>query len=269
MSDPRHPQEGLPSRPLPPELEDLHRELARLRIRERPSFAPELEAELRAAWRGRCQVECKGKTLRKRALSVAVVGGLILATAAVPSAWGAVVRMVSSAFQSAAAVVRVAPPPSRTPISEEASRAVGAMRTDGFSSPRSPLPERLPPKGGVFHPARYTFPELADPQKARDIISSHYPEALQKAGVGGSVTLWFWLTPEGKPENIQVRRGSGYQSLDYAAMMALRKLGFRPATRNGAPVGTWVEFTVRFEVEGEEEEGPVLEAVHAGGTRGL
>lgn len=263
----RPPPRGDPSpRPVPPELESLHRELARLRIQERPSFAPELEAELRAAWREACRRGgLRRRTFRKRALWVAGFGALVVAAVAVPSARAAVIRTASSLFQGAAAVVRASPSPPRPSGPWETPRVPTPSLAGGFAGSPSPDPDRVSGKGSVLQPPRYSFPELADPEEARTIIASHYPEALQKAGIGGAVTLWFWLTPEGRPENIQVRRGSGYQSLDDAAMLALRKLRFRAATRNGAPVGTWVEFTVRFEADGNRED-LVLEAVQAAGT---
>ena len=78
------------------------------------------------------------------------------------------------------------------------------------------------------------------------MIASHYPIELQEAGVEGGVRLQFWVNESGTPESIQVREGSGNRQLDYAALLAARDLKFRPATRNGVPVGTWVEVNVHF-----------------------
>ena len=78
------------------------------------------------------------------------------------------------------------------------------------------------------------------------MIASHYPLDLQEAGVEGAVKLLFWVDTQGTPENIQTSESSGNQRLDYAAMQAARELRFRPATRNGVAVGTWVEVEFYF-----------------------
>jgi TonB family protein len=91
-----------------------------------------------------------------------------------------------------------------------------------------------------------TFPEIISQREAAAMIASRYPRELQEAGVEGSVKLQFWVGEEGALENIQIREGSGSQQLDYVAMRSARELKFRPATRNGVPVGTWVEVNIHF-----------------------
>ena len=91
-----------------------------------------------------------------------------------------------------------------------------------------------------------TFPEIVSRQDVSDLIASHYPIDLQREGVEGSVKLLFWVGVQGNPENIQVRNSSGNQQLDYVAMRSAREILFRPATRNGVAVGTWVEVSIHF-----------------------
>ncbi|MFC1575910.1 energy transducer TonB [Gemmatimonadota bacterium] len=106
-----------------------------------------------------------------------------------------------------------------------------------------------------------------DLQAAETLIASKYPLVLQRAGVGGSVKLMFWLNTEGVPESLQMREGSGYRTLNYAAMLAARELRFRPATRDGVPVGTWVEIVVHF-VPGSGAGFMELDPMNRGGVGG-
>jgi protein TonB len=77
----------------------------------------------------------------------------------------------------------------------------------------------------------------------------------------------FWVDTQGVPENVQMREGSGYRSLNYAAMRAARELRFEPATRDGEPVGTWVEFVIHF-VPGSGGGFMELDPVGSGGVGG-
>ncbi len=247
MSDPERRTEAEFLSALPEELQALDGELAGIRIEERPSFGPELEGELLAAWRAQGGVETRRTAPWARLVMAACLGGLMVAGVAVPSARASVVRLVRTVLEEAVPSL-FAPPPQVRPT----------QGVEGVEPPASEVPpsssvsadgdrEEVPDPGPeAFFPVAYTFPEILFPEEARRIVSEYYPLGLQKAGIGGSVKVWFWVRPDGIPESVQMREGSGYRSLNYAAMRAVRDLRFRPATRGGTPVGTWVEFTVQF-----------------------
>ena len=54
------------------------------------------------------------------------------------------------------------------------------------------------------------------------------------------------LDPEGTAVEIVLRRPSGFQMLDRAALAAVKSWHFLPAMRDGRPVSAWVEIPVRF-----------------------
>ncbi|HKJ03694.1 MAG TPA: hypothetical protein VJ997_14605, partial [Longimicrobiales bacterium] len=77
---------------LPPELAELDAELSALRYEERPSFGPELEAELGREWRA-----LQGKRYWPiRQLLAAGFAGVLMVGLGVPSARAAIIRFVGS-----------------------------------------------------------------------------------------------------------------------------------------------------------------------------
>jgi TonB family protein len=236
---------------LPEELRSLDRELSGIRIEERPSFAPELERELTRAWQ-RKSVRNPGTAGRwRRILVAAAVAGLMIVGLSVPSARAAVVRLVRDVAQEARALFEPPPVPEvelpLVPVEEPAPPPPEA-RTEMVVSPVDPSEEveTGPPEMPAVPAVEITLPQIVSRQEAAGVIASRYPRELQEAGVEGTVKLQFWLDGQGRPENIQIRRRSGNDRLDYAAMLAVREIRFRPATRNGVGVGTWVEVDVHF-----------------------
>jgi TonB family protein len=232
---------------LPEELRVLDRELAAIRIEERPSFAPELERELARAWQARPARLSRSPAPRMRLLLAACLAALMLAGMVAPSARASVIRLVRTVLEAVPAIF--APAPAGEGADEGVPGAVTLPPEPPAQTsvtPSAPLTGQPEVGGEPFAFRAYTFPEILEPEQAKAVVASYYPLGLQKAGIGGSVKVWFWVRPDGVPESIQMREGTSYQSLNYAAMRAVRELRFRPATRGGTPVGTWVEFTVHF-----------------------
>jgi len=170
---------------------------------------------------------------------------------AVPAARASVARLVRTVLEEA--VPTLFPPasepelPAIRVVEPEAAPLGEATANAEVSAPVVELQQpTAEDQGARFQQAEYSYPEIMFRQEAESIIASFYPTALQRAGVGGSVKLQLWVDAEGRVDNMQMREGSGDQSLNVAAMRAARELRFRPATNNGNPVGTWVEFTVNF-----------------------
>jgi len=236
---------------LPPELQELDRELSALRIQERQSFGPELEGELiRELRKAPFQPSRRSgpwvRTLLAACLACLMIGGM-----AVPAARASVARIVRSVLEEAAPSLftpEAEPelPPIRV-VEPQAGAVQEATTSTEVSAPVVGLdrPE-IQDEGSEFLEAEYSYPEILHRQEAESIIASYYPTALQRAGVGGSVKLQLWVDASGRVDHIQMRESSGYQSLNGAAMRAATQLRFKPATRAGQPVGTWVEFTVNF-----------------------
>lgn len=234
---------------VPSEFSALDAELSSIHYEERPSFAPELEAELLREWR----------TVRSerhwpvRQLVAAGIVGLFLGGLGVPSARAALVRLADLMRTP----VQESPVPATQPV-------VPALHAEVPSTvdaePVKPTPPRVtPPEGAIPESTRQgsevTFPELRDRAKIEKAIRDNYPMDLQTHGIGGTVRLLLWVDSLGAVDVANVGKASGVPELDRAAVQVAPSFEFVPARRYGKAVGTWVEFDVRFRPRWSGEEG--------------
>lgn len=235
-----------------PDLVRLDRDLRGIVIEERSSFAAELRAEL-AAEQGRMLsgIRPYSRWSRPSRLAAAAVVLLVAGALTVPSARASLARLLLPAPGSVDAPT-VTEPIAVNPVSDPTVAI--AVREDG-APPEVELRENVPvapPEPDVTgvldgaEPLTPTLPDVFDRQQARRIVTEEYPVALQQAGIGGAVRLLLWVGPDGVPETPKVRSSSGVSGLDRAALRAASLIRFQPATRSGLPVGSWVEFSIRF-----------------------
>jgi TonB family protein len=76
----------------------------------------------------------------------------------------------------------------------------------------------------------------------------YYPESAWNQRIQGNVTLRLHVDASGRAvrDSTTVSRTSGVPSLDSAALEGSLKLRFRPARRNGSPLGVSLLFPVHF-----------------------
>ncbi len=89
--------------------------------------------------------------------------------------------------------------------------------------------------GGIYIPAKYSrCPAPAFPPEAK------------KSGIKGTVFLLVEVDEEGRPASVCIRRTSGYELLDTAALRTVRNWRFEPARLDGQAVTSRAEVPVRF-----------------------
>lgn len=110
-----------------------------------------------------------------------------------------------------------------------------------------PLPESLisPERKGVEFDRMPSY--LRNPPPV-------YPRISRERGEEGRVVLRVEVLLSGKSGEIQIISSSGHPLLDEAAVKAIRTWQFRPATRLGYPVDSWVELPVKFTLIPERTE---------------
>lgn len=229
----------------------LDRDLRDISIEERCSFGPELRAELAAEYaRLQASRPSRFRGARLAAMAAAIVILVMAGTWMVPPARAALARLLQSVPEAEPAAVE--PLPEVTASVPEVVVEVEALpvledldvEVDLSVPPRpsvGDIPDGPPP------PPPPTLPSLIDRDLARRIVTEEYPVALQRGGVGGVVRVLLWVRPDGAPESPTLRVSSGIRELDEAALRATRSFRFLAATRAGQKVGTWVEFSIRFE----------------------
>jgi len=103
--------------------------------------------------------------------------------------------------------------------------------------PPSPEPEGPIQVGGDVLPPEKTF--APQPQ---------YTEIARKARLQGVVIVQAIIDKQGSVTNVKVLKGLG-MGLDQAAVDAIKKWKFEPATLNGKPVAVYYNLTVNFRLQ--------------------
>lgn len=75
-----------------------------------------------------------------------------------------------------------------------------------------------------------------------------YPPEARKNKVQGRVVVSFVVNKKGKPQDLQVDKGLGY-GCDRAAIEAVQKASFEPATKNGKPVNFKFALPITFSLK--------------------
>ena len=85
------------------------------------------------------------------------------------------------------------------------------------------------------------------PQRITELSPApQYPTSALRARESGSVLLDVMIDAQGLPIRVDVARRSGSRALDRAAVQAVEKWRFTPATMNGQPVPGQVQIPIDF-----------------------
>lgn len=127
--------------------------------------------------------------------------------------------------------VKAAPLPEPKPVVEEPK-----------PEPRKPEPQ---PEPAPVIPAKYDAAYLNNPAPV-------YPQMSRRLRETGTVGMRVLVGPDGRPQEIQVQKSSGYSRLDEAARTAIRKWTFVPSRRGDEKLAGWVTFPVVFNLNEAE-----------------
>ncbi|MBY0422684.1 MAG: TonB family protein [Parvularculaceae bacterium] len=92
-----------------------------------------------------------------------------------------------------------------------------------------------------------TVPVRIDPR--RPPSQPDYPPSAKRLEQEGVVGLLLYVGADGRVEQVQVEKSSGFPALDAAAAAEARKWRFLPAQNEGQPVAAWHRISVRFRLE--------------------
>ena len=99
----------------------------------------------------------------------------------------------------------------------------------------------------VFTP--YTVaPRILNVGDIQTAMVRAYPVLLRDAGIGGTVSVWYFIDEEGIVQSYRINESSGFQALDDAALAVADLYRFSPATKDGEAVAVWVTFPITFAV---------------------
>ncbi|GMR12517.1 MAG: hypothetical protein BMS9Abin29_0707 [Gemmatimonadota bacterium] len=239
---------------LPPELAQLDRELSSITIEERPSFGPELEAELEREW----AAPVVGRTLRPAHAIAAGLGALMIAGLSAPQARASIARLLNLVDEQAVDAIQLGIPEQPVPIPVVEVTREEAPSPEGVVTPeRSDGAPGAPPVNAPRPTALdVVFPELLNREESQRSIAARYPPELTEAGIGGTVQMHLWVNLNGGVDFVQVAGTSGIEALDRFAVEVAGGLRFAPARRAGMNLGAWVDLPLVFEADPGDGEGP-------------
>lgn len=90
--------------------------------------------------------------------------------------------------------------------------------------------------------------ETAD-MKVNRRVDPVYPSGSRRDGEQGTGQFRVLVDENGKPQDVQVLKSTGFPRLDTAALEAIRKWAFSPAQQNGQKVKSWTRVQVAFQLQ--------------------
>lgn len=124
--------------------------------------------------------------------------------------------------------------PQETPVAPAAAQASPAAATAPDSAAGNDAPVTLPHLNADY---------LNNP-------APDYPPASRQFGEQGRVLLHAMINADGSVEQVALRKSSGFERLDQAALDAVKHWRFVPARRGEQQVSAWVVIPVSFKLEG-------------------
>lgn len=131
------------------------------------------------------------------------------------------------------------PVPVMQPVAEHAVQQAPVAVVPPAPSPPAPAQPASEP---VIEPPRYNAAYLSNPPPV-------YPLAARRRGVEGTVLVRAEISAGGECQRAELKKTSGHEMLDNAALEAVKKWRFVPAKRGSQAVIAWVEVPITFKLE--------------------
>lgn len=163
------------------------------------------------------------------------------------------------------------PPPAPPPSKKSAPALTKASSSTANSSPLPSLPSlsgtslggggpsmavtagssssSAPPASTSSATATAAPQPTVTPAKPLSRTPPRFPPRAQRDGVTGVVVVQLHITVSGVVDDVRVVEADPAGVFDEAALDAVRRWTFTPATSDGAPVASWLRQTVRFRMD--------------------
>jgi TonB family protein len=89
-------------------------------------------------------------------------------------------------------------------------------------------------------------PDIKNRAQVARAMEENYPPLLRDAGIGGTVSVWFFVEETGEIGRLMVNESSGHEELDDAALRVAASIQFTPALNDGDPVPVWISLPITF-----------------------
>jgi protein TonB len=137
------------------------------------------------------------------------------------------------------------------PLTPEAPPAQQAAATAPAAALAAAPAAALPPRPVAAPAATAPAPALVQAQARRDDCPpAPHPAVLRERGIEGEVRLLVRVGTDGRAAEVKLQQPSGWRLFDQAALAQAQACRFIPARRGAQSEESWVEFPVRFSLQG-------------------
>jgi protein TonB len=91
-------------------------------------------------------------------------------------------------------------------------------------------------------------PRILNVAEVQRAMVREYPALLRDAGIGGTVSVYFFIDENGQVGDRRIDRSSGHQALDDVALAVAQVYRFSAAMNRDRVVPVWVSFPITFVV---------------------
>jgi protein TonB len=146
-----------------------------------------------------------------------------------------------------------APVMATTEISEEITIGLTTFENNPVDElPPPPSEVRTVASSTAFTPFTVA-PSILNTDEVVRAMRRVYPATLRDAGIGGTVRVNFFIDERGRVVETRIEEGSGYETLDEAALAVAHTIRFSPALNRDHNVAVWVVFPIVFRVDTRED----------------
>lgn len=147
------------------------------------------------------------------------------------------VPQIQERMPEPAVVTAPSPAPAAEAVSQARVSGVASAASSAAAAAPAPPPEQ--PRTVSISAVSYLEPPVLQ-----------YPLASRRAREQGQVQVRLLVDVQGRPQQANVVRTSGFPRLDDAALATARATRFRPHTEDGVPRAFWVVMPLLFELDG-------------------
>ena len=142
------------------------------------------------------------------------------------------------------ALEKTIPAPTPVAVMQPVAEHAVQQAPVAVAPPSPPAPSPLAPLASepVIEPPRFNAAYLSNPPPA-------YPLAARRRGIVGTVLVRAEISAGGECQRVELKKTSGHEMLDQAALEAVKKWRFVPAKRGSQAVVAWVEVPITFKLE--------------------
>jgi protein TonB len=133
-----------------------------------------------------------------------------------------------------------------------APQAVAEREMEQPAEAPPPVPAPTPPAAVAEPPKAAPEPVVEAPRFNAAYLNNPppaYPLAARRRGMEGRVLVRAEVQADGSCNRVELKKTSGHDLLDQAALEAVKKWRFVPARKGGQAVAAWVEVPITFNLE--------------------